>query len=236
MNLAFREDWKIVIWSPESESPEDVAANLSEIHTGKPLYGKGRMTEEESDRAVEEISKRFTFIDQAITGVSFDDLLRAAIQTKPDAVLLDPWNRMTHVRPDGITETEYIGACLAKGAAFARAHDISLWIVAHPQKLRRDKDGKVMRPGLYDISGSANWANMADNALMLWRDYENGSTELEVIKVRGKRDGEPGTVRLKFQKEIGRFREWTSADDFVDAQPPAQSIQNANRSTPRDDW
>ncbi len=233
MNLAFEVGWRVAIWSPESESPEDLAANLCEIRVGKPFFGPGRMTENEAIKAAEEINEKFTFIDQEITGVPFEDLLRAAIEIKPDVLLLDPWNRMTHARPEGMTETEYIGACLAKGAGFAKANNLSLWIVAHPQKLRRDKEGNVMRPGLYDISGSANWANMADNALMLWRDYDTGSTELEIIKVRGKRDGEPGTVRLKFEKEIGRFREWNDADEFGNnkeqAKTPASNYDRPGR-------
>lgn len=231
ISLAFNENWRVVIFSPESESPADLAANLCEIRIGKPFFGPGRMTAEEATRAAADISRKFVFLDQELTGVSFDDLLRAAAALKPDALLLDPWNRITHVRPEGMTETEYIGVCLAKASAFAKTYDLSLWIVAHPQKIRRDKEGKLLRPGLYDISGSANWANMADNAIMIWRDYEKGSTELEVIKVRGKRDGEPGTVRLKFEKEVGRFRAWTDADEFnVEPAPTASPKINGTHS------
>lgn len=237
MNLAFNVGWKVAIWSPESESPEDLVANLCEIKVGKPFFGIGRMTEAEAIEASNEISEKFTIITQSIEGISFDDILKSAIDIKPDVLLLDPWNRMTHTRPDGVTETEYIGSCLAKGAEFAKAHDLSLWIVAHPQKLRRDKNGEVMRPGLYDISGSANWANMADNAMMLWRDYDNGSTELEIIKVRGKRDGEPGTVRLKFIKETGRFRGWEDSDEFeVKPVKNKTSYADSNHATPKGDW
>lgn len=222
MNLAFKTGWRIAVFSPESESPEDLVANLCEIRVGKPFFGPAgvRMTQAEAGRAAADIAGRFFFLDQELSGATFPELLSAAATLKPDALLLDPWNRITHVRPEGMTETEYIGVCLAKAAAFSKTYDLSLWIVAHPQKIRRDKEGKLQRPGLYDISGSANWANMADNAIMIWRDYEKGRTEIEVIKVRGKRDGEPGTVCLKFEKATGRFRPWTQADDFTVNVPP----------------
>lgn len=220
LSLALHAGWKIAIFSPESASPADHLADLCEIRVGKPFFGPGRMTEAEAAKAAAEISEKIIFIDQNHEGASFDHILQAIASVKPDAVLIDPWNRLMHTRPDGVTETEYIGACLSKAAAFAKALNLSFWIVAHPQKIRRDKDGKQIRPGLYDVSGSAHWANMIDVGIVVWRNYDRGSNEIEVLKIRHKRDGEPGLIEMKFEKETGRFRPWEKSDNLL---PNAQA-------------
>ena len=51
-------------------------------------------------------------------------------------------------------------------------------MVAHPHKLQRNDSGVVPPPDLYQVSGSAHWANMADTALVIHRDFENNQTKV----------------------------------------------------------
>ena len=51
-------------------------------------------------------------------------------------------------------------------------------MVAHPHKLHRNDAGVIPPPDLYQVSGSAHWANMADTALVIHRDFENNSTKV----------------------------------------------------------
>jgi hypothetical protein len=229
IHLADAEGWRIAIYSPECASPDEHLSDMVEILLGRPFYGKQRPSEAEVIEAAKKILQRITFIKQPLEGVTFDQVLQAAESIRPDALLIDPWNRLMHSRPDGQTETEYIGACLSKAAAFSKAHNLSFWIVAHPQKIRRDKDHNLLRPGLYDVSGSANWANMIDVGILVWRNYARGSNEIEIIKVRHKRDGEPGLVEMKLDKETGRFRPWENADDFLPAlsSKPAKAVASS---------
>lgn len=229
LTLADREKWKVAIFSPESASPAEHLSDLVEVLAGKPFFGARRLSEAEAMQAAESILKNVAFIDQPREGATFDEVLAAAESIRPDALLIDPWNRLMHNRPEGQTETEYIGACLSKAAAFAKALNLSFWIVAHPQKIRRDKEQKLLRPGLYDVAGSANWANMIDVGIVVWRNYERGSNEIEIIKVRHKRDGEPGLVEMKFDKEVSRFRPWTNADNFIPPVGDAPTSKNFKR-------
>jgi twinkle protein len=61
---------------------------------------------------------------------------------------------------------------------------------------------------LYDISGSANWANKADIGLVVYRDLDNGnSVELYLRKVRFKEVGQVGVVELQWDRVTGRYSE-----------------------------
>ena len=53
--------------------------------------------------------------------------------------------------------------------SFARAHDMTIIIVAHPRKLGRDRNGKIPKPTLWDIADSAAWANRCDAGVVIYR-------------------------------------------------------------------
>jgi twinkle protein len=209
MKVAMGSKWKMLVFSPENKSPAYHASKLCEIAVGKPLHtyqgGPSRMTEDEYLKAATWISRHFVFLSLKDGGTGLDAVLEKVKEIKPDMVVVDPWNRMEHSRPDGMTETEHIGNCLAKTSALCKALNISFWFVVHPQKLRRDKDGNVIRPGFYEVSGSAHWSNMADNGILVWRDFENNTTEIETVKVRYRHNGNVGISYMKFDRACGRF-------------------------------
>jgi len=124
-------------------------------------------------------------------------------------LVIDPWNELEHVRPAGMTETEYVSVVLKRVRQFARRNGVHLWLVAHPQKLYRDKDSGYPVPTLYDISGSAHWRNKSDVGLSLWRDLANpGSDRLEVHvqKIRFRQIGKLGMAQLRYLKSCGVYR------------------------------
>ena len=73
---------------------------------------------------------------------------------------------------------------IAKCQQFARNHEIVVWMVAHPHKLQRNDSGVVPPPDLYQVSGSAHWANMSDVALVVHRDFEQNTTRIISRKIR----------------------------------------------------
>lgn len=111
------------------------------------------------------------------------ELIRVAVvRNGARVIVLDPWNEIEHKRRHDETETEYIGRAIRQLKRFAKRHDVSLWVVAHPSKPQKGQTGK---PGLYDISGSANWANKADYGLIYHRpDKTVNAGTLTVVKVR----------------------------------------------------
>ena len=99
-------------------------------------------------------------------------------------LVIDPFNQVSSNRDAHKREDEHIRDVIAKCQQFARNHDMWVCMVAHPHKLHRNDAGVIPPPDLYQVSGSAHWANMADTALVIHRDFENNQTKVITKKIR----------------------------------------------------
>jgi twinkle protein len=119
-------------------------------------------------------------------------------------VVIDPWNEIEHKRRRDETETEYISRALRMIKRFAKQYDVAFWLVAHPSK---PQQGAKNIPGLYDISGSANWANKADYGLTYHRpQFDVNEAKIIVNKVRMGLPGKRGEVSVTFDFRSSKFR------------------------------
>jgi twinkle protein len=80
----------------------------------------------------------------------------AILQHGAKVIVLDPWNELEHKMERNESETAYTNRALREFRRFAQRHQVALWVVAHPAK--PEKGGPSI-PKLYQISGSAAWAN-----------------------------------------------------------------------------
>jgi twinkle protein len=139
--------------------------------------------------------------------MSLEDVLEfAATAVKRDSsklLLLDPWNEIEHKKRKDETETEYTGRAIRALKRFARQHQVAVWVVAHPAK---PGEGKRGTPGLYSISGSANWANKPDYGLVFTRNRETNIAKVHVTKVRMGMPGREGEVELEFDWRTSSYR------------------------------
>lgn len=216
VNLAKNEGWAFGICSMENHPIERHWTKFAEKYLALP-FNPGpteRMTEAELKKALEWSQDYFYFImpreeELTITGI----LEKAKVLVYRHGIkglIIDPWNEIDHSRPTGMTETEYISQSLTKIRRFAREHQVHVWLVAHPTKLKRQEDGTYPVPTPYDISGSAHWRNKADNCLAIWRDtteFSNPIVQLHIQKVRFKEVGQPGMVELKYNRINGTYRD-----------------------------
>lgn len=215
-----RDRWGFVIFSPENQPHELHMAKLCEKWVGKP-FGHGpseRITPEELEAALAHFQKRVGFVKGA-DGICLEEILKDATEWFKDyyeyfdhkGVIIDPWNEIEHRRPQGISETEYISECLSKLRNWAREMNAHVWLVAHPQKLPRDREtGKLPVPRPDSISGSQNWWNKADAAITIHRDMGDDprqDVDVHVWKIRFKHLGMPGQVTLKYDRTTGRYHE-----------------------------
>lgn len=217
-NMAMQHDWSFAVCSPENMPLQRHISKLIEKFVGLP-FGRnlqGRMQLRDVAQALELVQRHFVFIapDESIT---IDSLLETArsLVTRYGirGLVIDPWNEFDHRRPPGITETEYISQALGKIRRFGRAYGVHIWIVAHPAKLIKDEDGRYPVPTPYDISGSANWRNKADNCITVWRNMKEdpfGPTVVHVQKIRFKENGCIGRVKLQWNPSSGRYDEVTT--------------------------
>jgi twinkle protein len=214
VNLAKREAWKFVIYSPENHPLELHHSKIIEKYIGKP-FSPGpnqRVDEEELDGALEWMDGKFMFAKPDrpdIMSILEEANRHAGMSIFKLGVVIDPWNQLEHSRPMGFSETEYVSHTLSEVIRWVREVGCHLWLVAHPSKMQKNKDGKLPVPTPHDVSGSAHFWNKADNCITVWRDQVEGSQEVQihVQKVRFKHIGRIGAEVLKYDRVTGRYFE-----------------------------
>ena len=217
VNMIAKYDWRFAVCSPENWPPEVHAQKYIEKVVSKPFVKSGwssyRMGRDEIPSALEQISKNLYFImpqadDEFLTIEYILSRALASIRRHGvNGLIIDPWNEIEHMQEKGEREDLYISKQLSRLRRFARRNGIHIWLVAHPQKLTKDKDtGEYKPPTMYEISGGAQWRNKADMGLCVHRpDMNNDITEIYVQKVRFKYEGCIGKAQFKYARDTGEY-------------------------------
>ena len=210
VNLAQRESWKFAVCSFENP-PHMHIAKLAEKVSGKPFYdGLGaRMTEEELDEAVSFINDHFVFLESKDGGMSTIDSViertkQAVMRLGVRGLIIDPYN---YIEQTGTEEHNGISQMLSRITAFAKAHGIHVWFVAHPQKMYPREDGTYAVPKGMNISGSAAWFAKADLGITVHRAED--CVEIHCWKSRFKWTGQQGVACLTYELSNGRYHDWS---------------------------
>jgi twinkle protein len=215
VNIAKKHGWNFAIFSPENQPLEDHMARVLEKYIGQPFTDgpTPRMSKEDLARGKSWLTKHFTWIlpsddKEWSINVILEAAKRLVLTKGIRGLIIDPWNELEHTREGNQTETEYISIALKRIRQFGRRYGIHIWVVAHPAKLYRDKNGKYPIPTLYDISGSARWRDKSDNGIVIWRDLqkeEGCSIEVHVEKIRFRQDGKRGIGELTYNWRMGTY-------------------------------
>lgn len=192
-------------------TPENRPTEVHLIKIIEKLIGKTVWKSERSllDKAKGFMNDRFFWI-YPNEGYDLDSILekvrQAVLRHGINWFVLDPWNKLEHKYTQ--SETKYISESLDKIANFNHKNGTHAFIVAHPTKMKFNQDsGKYEIPGLYDISGSANFYNKADIGLTMYKDEQNKNT-LYVQKVKFKYWGGNGSVEMNWNQDNGRYDEF----------------------------
>ena len=215
VNLALNHNYRFAIYSPENHPLELHAKKIIEKLIQKPFYGAHRMSESDLNEAVDMMGRHFSFVKPSELQFTPIDIINDALPwldqstLQPRALIIDPWNEMDHYRPAGLNETEYISRVLTDLRRAARDYKTHLFLVAHPMKMQKDKEGNYPVPRPYDISGSAHWYNKADNCISIWRDVANNPelTQVHIQKVRFNTTGKVGMVELIYNRDKSSYFE-----------------------------
>lgn len=209
--LSIRHGWKWGVFSPEHYPLAVFIVEMIEIIVGK-MSSTRKINKNESDLAKEFIKNHFWMIYPEDEQFDLDEILDKArslvVRHGICGLLIDPWNKIEHNQPMGMTETNFISKQLDKVISFDRKHGVHTIIVAHPTKVSKidnkvDSEYKVVN--LYDIAGSANWFNKPDNGLSFHRNFTRRENELHVQKVKYKHLGKQGLARFHYNYNNGRF-------------------------------
>jgi twinkle protein len=174
------------------------------------MAGAHNLTPDQRKVATQVLRDRLHIISQSVDEDmemdldKFLDLCRVAVKRGAKMIVLDPWNELEHKRRRDETETDYIGRAIRAIKRFAKQYDVAFWIVAHPTK---PIQGISKIPGLYDISGSANWANKPDYGLTYHRpDPKANRAIIRVHKVRMGLPGRKDEAEVMFDFRDHQFK------------------------------
>jgi twinkle protein len=220
--LARQEGWSSAVFSAETSSQVHIL-QLAALRAGKPFHGADKMSKGELEEALTWVEDKFVFLDEGQTSIdSVIERAEAAVLRKGVRILMvDPFNFLTMEKTnDDDNQQHGINQLLVKLKGFAVAHDVAVWLVAHPTKMYRGQDGKTPIPTGYDVSGSAAFFNICDSGITISRDKDKpGISKLTSWKQRFSWLGQVGNCDLAFDSKDGHFftiQEWGSSDSDFD--------------------
>lgn len=214
VNLAREHQWVIPIFSPENQPLRKHASRLMEKFIHEPFRSgpTPRMSAARREEALDWCDFYFPMIypedDQDWTLDTILDIAGQLVRRHGiRGLVIDPWNEIENTRPHGMGESEFVGRELKRLRGFARRNMVATFLVAHPAKMYRNKDGKYPMPTLYDCSGSANFYNKPDNGIVLHRDKGNPDAPVEAHfqKIRLRETGQIGQVNFKYSKVLADY-------------------------------
>ncbi len=199
----------------ENDPVPFVRDTLRNMHGGKaPRY----LNAPEVASADEFIRKQFVFVGSDPRGEDEDTIdLEWLLERMEESVvrhgariiMIDPWNMIEHRRRRGEEQMEYIERALRAIRRFAKSFGCLVFLIAHPTKDVRNRDGSLRAPDIYDISGSADWYNKPDFAFVVWRpDKALSTTEIRMKKVRFQpSSGKEGVAVMMFDQGRQSYQE-----------------------------
>ena len=203
--------WKIVLVLFETHIRPTLYEDLYIRYIG----GPANKTAENAKEFEAWVEKHFIFImpkdlEDMTLELLCERIEGACVQNHVDMVVIDPWNEVDHVRERGEHITDYTGRAIKRFKRMAVYFNFHLIVTAHPTKdinMHRGGDGKPRKPNLYDIEGSRHWFGKADVGVIVHRDFDKNTTEVEVAKVRYQREvGNPGSVILEYDRDLRTYR------------------------------
>ena len=121
-------------------------------------------------------------------------------------LVIDPFNKVRDVSCNTEDVNRYTMEYLSKIETFAKKYDVLVFIVAHPTKMYRDKDGKLEEPTMYSIKGGGEWYDASYHGILVHRDYEAKTVKAKVLKVKFQNLGENGAeANFTWEPRSGSF-------------------------------
>lgn len=222
IELAKNAGWKSAVFSPENPSTEIWLIRLLEILTKRPFYsGFNRLNPDDIITANKYINE-YIFSILPEDNFQLDNVLATAKMLIRrygiNMLVIDPFNNIESSISRNESETSYIAKVLVKLRNFARKTGIHLILIAHPKKMNKinGSDYNFEIPVLYDISGSANFYNVADNGLTVYRrfdesDASKSNTEIYIQKVKSKYIGKLGRIDFSYDINTQSYTEMNVA-------------------------
>ena len=209
LNLIKDYNYKASFFSPEHSPMELHQTNFIQKAIGKNFWkemdGIERITKEDIIRYKEWANEKLylTAPDKGDTPSwewLLDKFKEQVFSFGINIFVIDAFNKLELPKGNKLDE---INNVLTKLTNFAIQHNVIVFLVAHPTKMKKNESGVYDCPTLYDVSGSADFRNQTHDGFGIYRFFENVETGAnsytEFINLK---------TKLSFQGEIGKKAEF----------------------------
>jgi len=199
--------WKTAFASPENH-PTFLHAHKLMRKVWGDMPNKGDIGGIKWNQVADHVNSSFYFID--MERYTLESVLRKGAELVKrkgiKCLVIDPYNKVRDVNCQTEDVNKYTMEYLTKIEIFAKKYDVLVFIVAHPTKMYKDKDGKIEEPTMYNIKGGGEWYDASYHGLLVHRDYELKTTKVKVLKVKFQNLGEnQSEAFFKWEHRSGCF-------------------------------
>ncbi len=200
-------NWKTAFASPENQ-PTYLHAHKLMRKVWQDMPTPGDINSKKWNEVAEHVNDNFFFID--MERYTLESILRKGAELVKrkgiKCLVIDPFNKVRDIDSHTEDVNRYTMEYLTKIETFAKKFDVLVFIVAHPTKMYKDKDGKIEEPNMYNIKGGGEWYDASYHGLLVHRDYENKTVKAKVLKVKFQNLGENGAeAHFKWEPKSGCF-------------------------------
>jgi len=185
--------WKTAYASPENK-PNYLHAHKLIRKTWEGMPTKDDVGTSKWKQVTDHINDNYFFID--MDRYTLDDVLKKGgelVKRKGiKCLVIDPYNKVRDTNCKTEDVNRYTMEYLTKIEVFAKKYDVLVFIVAHPTKMYKDKDGQIEEPTMYNIKGGGEWYDASYHGILVHRDYDAKTVKAKVLKVKFQNLGENG--------------------------------------------
>ena len=185
--------WKTAFASPENK-PNYLHAHKLIRKTWEGMPTKDDVGTNKWKQVTDHINDNYFFID--MDRYTLDDVLKKGgelVKRKGiKCLVIDPYNKVRDTNCKTEDVNRYTMEYLTKIEVFAKKYDVLVFIVAHPTKMYKDKDGQIEEPTMYNIKGGGEWYDASYHGILVHRDYDAKTVKAKVLKVKFQNLGENG--------------------------------------------
>ena len=199
--------WKTAFASPEN-APTYLHAHKLMRKTWGDMPTRSDIGTDKWKQVAEHVNDNYFFID--MERYTLESVLRKGAELVKrkgiKCLVIDPFNKIRDVDCKTEDVNRYTMEYLTKIEMFAKKYDVLVFIVAHPTKMYKDKDGKIEEPTMYNIKGGGEWYDASYHGILVHRNYEEKTVKAKILKVKFQNLGENGAeAHFKWQPKSGSF-------------------------------
>ena len=213
--------WKTAFASPEN-APTYLHAHKLMRKIWQDMPSRNDINSDKWNKIADHCNDNFFHID--MERYTLESVLRKGAELVKrkgiKCLVIDPFNKIRDVDCKTEDVNRYTMEYLTKIETFAKKYDVLVFIVAHPTKMYRDKDGNIEEPTMYNIKGGGEWYDASYHGILVHRNYEEKTVKAKILKVKFQNLGENGAeAHFKWEPRSGCFIPHQPVDMSNEAMP-----------------